>query len=87
MHKSEFEVVAKILAAANSTYENGELQLDEELKVGERGDLLADFIAFEIREACKGNPVSMLQAIAAEALDRAINQLIDVKAAIEELDL
>lgn len=66
----------EILATADLAYERGEMQLAEQLQVGTRGDLLADFIAHELREVAEGegNPLDA----ALKSMHSAAAQLIQV---------
>lgn len=74
----------EILAAADMAYERGEMQLAEQLEISQRGDLLADFIAHELREATEGeeNPL----AVALKSMHSAVAQLNQVIEALNALD-
>ena len=74
----------EILAAADMAYERGEMQLAEQLEISQRGDLLADFIAHELREATEGeeNPL----AVALKSMQSAVAQLNQVIEALNALD-
>lgn len=74
----------EILAAADIAYERGEMQLAEQLEVSHRGDLLADFIAHELREVSEGeeNPLD----VALKSMHSAVAQLNQVIEALNALD-
>lgn len=77
---------SRIMKAVNSAYEYGELNIDQDLPSGERGDGLADFLATELREVMEGaeTPDEALSA-AIRAVEVAACQLADVKAALFNL--
>ncbi|MQT73335.1 hypothetical protein [Pseudomonas helleri] len=74
----------EILAAADMAYERGEMQLAEQLEISHRGDLLADFIAHELREATEGedNPLEVALKSMHSAVDQ-LNQVIEALNALE----
>lgn len=79
-----------LLAAANQAYADGEMRIDIQLPAGERGDLLADFIANEISEVTEGMEgaeceMAMIQA-SSEAIESAISKLQDVMNAISTVN-
>lgn len=76
----------KILNTVNTSYNGGEGRINESLPPGARGDTLADFLAFEIRDVCQGeiNPQDMLMA-ARQAVLKAKEELDDVYLALEKL--
>ncbi|WP_223508857.1 MULTISPECIES: hypothetical protein [unclassified Pseudomonas] len=74
----------EILAAADMAYERGEMQLAEQLEVSHRGDLLADFIAHELREVTEGE--ENLLDVALNSMHSAVAQLNQVIEALNALD-
>lgn len=79
-----------VLEAANHAYAEGQLQIDQDLPVGSRGDLLADFIANEIREVTKGmeghDAQLAISQAASEAIESAIERLQEVHGAISAVE-
>lgn len=74
----------EILEAADMAYERGEMQLAEQLPVSHRGDLLADFIAHEIREVSEGEENPLEAAL--KSMHSAVAQLNQVIEALNALD-
>ena len=78
--------IMPILSAANSAYQLGELRIDEDIPRGERGDTLADFIAFEIREVTQGvDDIDAAKDKALRAMNVALEHLQGVIHEIEKL--
>ena len=74
---------SQIMDAADTAYENGELYLDQKIPSGQRGDLLADFLAAELREVMEGaESPEEARKEAIRAIASATRQLSDVKEAL-----
>lgn len=80
------DVIQNVLNVINEVYEQGECRINEILPAGERGDCLADYIAFEVREACAGYEQNEVKEIALRALCTGLKQLQEVIDAIEKMD-
>jgi hypothetical protein len=81
------QLIMPILSAANRGYEMGELRIDEDLPRGERGDTLAEFVAFEIREVTQGiEDISAAKEETLRAMNVALTQLQDVIHEIEKVE-
>jgi hypothetical protein len=76
--------IEEILEAADVAYERGEMQLAEQLSVSHRGDLLADFIAHELREVAEGEENALEAAL--KSMHSAVAQLNQVIEALNALD-
>ena len=78
-------MLGKILFVADGAYESGAMQLTVDHSPGTRGDGLADFIANELRDVCKGLDDRVMAQEAINALDRAMLSLVEIRIALEDL--
>ena len=78
------ETAEEILTTLNAEYEDGELALDEDLERGERGDTLADFLHFEIKDVARDEPEPVQPVM--DALKTAIDELEAVMEVIQRLE-
>lgn len=75
----------RLLAIADQAYLTDLHPLTEEVPLGNRGDTLADFIAFEIRDVTKScMNFQEAKENALKSLGKAIQELSAVEAALEE---
>ncbi|WP_455233132.1 hypothetical protein [Geopseudomonas aromaticivorans] len=79
------ETAEEILATLNAVYEDGELDLHEDLERGERGDTLADFLHFEIKDVSRGEDEPLPRVW--DALNTTIGELEMVLETIQALEL
>ena len=72
--------IALALDFANDAYEAGELRLNEQLPMGERGDGLADFIVNELNDVLKDGETDpqVIQETIRNSLELAVRKLKDV---------
>lgn len=85
---TEIEVMqSRIMDAADTAYDDGDLNIDQAMPTGQRGDLLADFLAVELREVMEGaeSPEQAREA-AIRAVESAASQLDDVRTALLDVD-